>query len=130
MSPMIGAAAVSLSSFTVCMNALRLNLFNVHDDSHDKPLKKRALPEEKKTVPTVEEAPAAEEKTETLLIEGMMCEHCEASVKKALLKIDGIENAEVSHTAGTAVITLSKDVDETVIKEAIEDRDYKYLGIE
>ena len=204
MSPMIGAAAMSLSSFTVCMNALRLNLFNVHDDSHDKPLKKRALPEEKKTVPTVEEAPAAEEKTETLLIEGMMCEHCEArvkkalekidgiieanpdykkgtavirtdreidpdliresiededytyigkegenremtktvkiegmmcehceaSVKKALLKIDGIENAEVSHTAGTAVITLSKDVDEAVIKEAIEDRDYKYLGIE
>ena len=204
MSPMIGAAAMSLSSFTVCMNALRLNLFNVHDDSHDKPLKKRALPAEEKTVPAVEEAPAAEERTETLLvegmmcehcearvkkalekidgiieakadhqkgtvmirtdrdidsdlireaiededytyigkegenremtktvkIEGMMCEHCEASVKKALLKIDGIESAEVSHTAGTAVITLSKDVDEAVIKEAIEDRDYKYLGIE
>jgi Cu2+-exporting ATPase len=70
------------------------------------------------------------EMTKTVKIEGMMCEHCEASVKKALLKIDGIENAEVSHTAGTAVITLSKDVDEAVIKEAIEDRDYKYPGIE
>ena len=68
--------------------------------------------------------------TKTIRIEGMMCEHCEATVKKALLKIDGVSNAVVSHVAGTAVVTLEKDVDNAVLKEAVEDRDYEVLGIE
>jgi Cu2+-exporting ATPase len=129
MNPMLGAAAMSLSSFCVCMNALRLNLFNVHDDSHDKPLKKRALPAEEKTVPENEEAPAAEEKTETLLVEGMMCEHCEATVRKALEKIEGVEKAEVSHVEGTAIVTLSREVADEVLKQAVEDRDYEVKEI-
>lgn len=126
MSPMIGAAAMSLSSFTVCMNALRLNLFNMHDASHDRPLKHRALPDTESVVPQE----TAETKTETLLIEGMMCEHCEARVKKALEKIDGIREAKADHTKGTAVIVTEKDIDPQLIREAIEDADYTYIGIE
>ncbi len=212
-NPMWGAAAMSLSSFTVCMNALRLNLFQVHNASKDRKLKKRALPEadhqdvvvvensvngktttcpltyhktisvegmmcehcqmrvqkamlkldgilEAKanhengtveitytTLPSVEEFQKAmeeagytfvrieekeEEKkmTRTVKIEGMMCEHCEANVKKTLEGIDGIESAVVSRETGTAVITESKEVDASVIQKAIEDKDYKFVGIE
>ena len=123
MTPMLGAAAMSLSSFTVCTNALRLNLKNIYDSSHDRKNKNEIKIED---IILKEE----ENMTKTIRIEGMMCEHCEATVKKALLKIDGVSDAVVSHVAGTAVVTLEKDVDNAVLKEAVEDRDYEVLGIE
>ncbi|MBQ1303924.1 MAG: heavy metal translocating P-type ATPase [Erysipelotrichaceae bacterium] len=123
MTPMLGAAAMSLSSFTVCTNALRLNLKNIYDRSHDRKNEKEIRIED---IILKEE----EKMTKTIKIEGMMCEHCEATVKKALLKIDGVSDAVVSHVAGTAVVTLEKDVDNAVLKEAVEDRDYEVLGIE
>lgn len=130
MNPMWGAAAMSISSFTVCMNALRLNLFRVHDASKDKKLKYRALSDQV--------AQSAEEKIEEnkgeekmkVKIEGMMCGHCEATVKKALEAIDGVESAEVSHEKNEALLTTSKDVPEDVIKAAVEAKDYKFCGIE
>ena len=130
MNPMWGAAAMSISSFTVCMNALRLNLFHVHDASKDKKLKHRALSDQV--------AQSAEEKIEEnkgeekmkVKIEGMMCGHCEATVKKALEAIDGVESAEVSHEKNEALLTTSKDVPEDVIKAAVEAKDYKFCGIE
>lgn len=208
MNPMWGAAAMSLSSFTVCMNALRLNLFNVRSSSRDKKKKMTALPdwdtisgkqssEEKtkaaggKAVVLVEgmmcencenhvkkaleslpfiTGARADHKTgrvsityssqpdeaamkqvlakadyeykgilfpkeetnmkETVKIEGMMCNHCEMTVKKALEALDGVEKADVSHTKGTAVLTLDKAVAEGDIKKAIEDKDYTFKGIE
>ncbi len=120
-NPMWGAAAMSLSSFTVCMNALRLNLFQIHDASKDKPLKKQALKEE-----NIE---GEINMKETVKIEGMMCSHCEASVKKALEGIDGVESAEVSHESGTAVLTLTHEVDDSIIKKTIEDKDYTFVSI-
>ncbi len=120
-NPMWGAAAMSLSSFTVCMNALRLNLFKIHDASKDRPLKKQALKEE-----NIEGESTMKE---TVKIEGMMCTHCEASVKKALEGIDGVESAEVSHESGTAVLTLTHDVDDSVIQKTIEDKDYTFVSI-
>ncbi len=119
-NPMWGAAAMSLSSFTVCMNALRLNLFKVHDASKDRPLKKKAK----------EETEGETNMKETVKIEGMMCTHCEASVKKALEGIDGVESAEVSHESGTAVLTLTHDVEDSLIQKTIEDKDYTFVGIE
>ena len=118
MDPMYGAAAMSISSFTVCMNALRLNLVKVHDSSHDKKIKfkKKNSKEEK-------------EMTKTITIEGMMCGHCEATVKKALEGIDGVREATVSHEKGTAVVDLTADVDNAVLKKAVEDKDYKVTGI-
>lgn len=204
MNPMWGAAAMSLSSFTVCMNALRLNLINVHDGSHDRKRKMISLPQEalkkeeegekkaeKKAVVLVdgmmcencenhvekaleslpfitsasadhttgrvdityssqpdEEAmknvlakadyeykdiifPKEEkEMKETVKIEGMMCNHCEMTVKKALEALDGVESAEVSHEKGTAVLTMDKPVADGDIQKAIEDKDYKFVGIE
>ncbi|MDD6154326.1 MAG: heavy metal translocating P-type ATPase [Eubacteriales bacterium] len=129
-NPMLGAAAMSISSFTVCMNALRLNLFNIHDASKDRVIKRKNDYNEE--VEEVEEAPETgageEEMTKTINIEGMMCEHCEATVKKALMGLDGVEDAQVSHEAGTAVVTLSKEVPEDEMKEAVEAKDYKVLG--
>ncbi|MBQ3375593.1 MAG: heavy metal translocating P-type ATPase [Erysipelotrichaceae bacterium] len=124
MTPMLGAAAMSLSSFTVCSNALRLNLENIYDASKDKASKNKTI--------KIEDIELKEEETmtKTIRIEGMMCEHCEATVKKALQKIDGVVSAEVSHVAGTAIVTLEKDVDNEIMKTAIEDRDYTVLGIE
>ncbi len=200
MNPMIGAAAMSLSSFTVCMNALRLNLFDLHDSSKDKPLQKKALPADEpvqkeaekaaetmnlpvrgmmcehceatvekalRAVEGVQEAkadhtagmvhlvlngpadPAAlraavtgagyemddlQEKEEimkkVLHVEGMMCEHCEATVKKALEAIDGVESAAADHNANTASVTLSREVADDVLKQAVEAKDYKVTGIE
>ncbi len=120
-NPMWGAAAMSLSSFTVCMNALRLNLFQIHDASKDKPLKKQALKEE-----NIE---GEINMKETVKIEGMMCSHCEASVKKALEGIDGVESAEVSHESGTAELTLTHEVDDSIIKKTIEDKDYTFVSV-
>ena len=117
LNPMFGAAAMSLSSFCVVSNALRLNLFKLHDAGKDKKIKKKHHKEET----TMEK---------TMKIEGMMCGHCEAAVKKALEAVDGVASAEVSHTSGTAVVTLSKPVDNAVLKKAVEDKDYKVTSIE
>ena len=134
MNPMIGAAAMSLSSFTVCMNALRLNLFKLYSTARDKAGKKAddALPAvirelEEKNRENNERKKQNMEKT--VKIEGMMCPHCEASVKKALEALDFVEAAAASHESGTAVITLCGDFDEAKVKEAIEGRDYKYFGV-
>jgi Cu2+-exporting ATPase len=121
MNPMWGAAAMSLSSFCVCMNALRLNLFKVHDATKDRPLKSR----NNKTSDEEED----EEMTKTINIEGMMCEHCEATVKKALESLDGVSAAEVSHEKGTAVVEMDADVADDVLKKAVEDKDYKVVSI-
>ena len=116
MNPMLGAAAMSLSSFCVVSNALRLNLFNLHDASKDKKIK----------VKTKE----TKEMEKIINIEGMMCQHCEASVKKALEAIDGVESAEASHEAKKAVVTLSKDVDNALLTKAVEDKDFTVLSVE
>lgn len=113
MSPMLGAAAMSLSSFFVCMNALRLNTFSMHDASKDIKRKKK----EKKTM------------EKTLEITGMMCGHCEMAVKKALEAVDGVESADVSHEKGTAVVTLSKEVSNDILKKTVEDKDYTVTSI-
>ncbi|MBR1757943.1 MAG: heavy metal translocating P-type ATPase [Lachnospiraceae bacterium] len=132
MNPMWGAAAMSLSSFCVVMNALRLNLFKVHDASKDKRLKHAVIPNENgHLLPENMNSTEGEQMmTKTLKIEGMMCEHCEATVKKALEKLEGVESAVVSHEAGTAVVTLSADVADEVLKEAVEAKDYEVKGIE
>ena len=124
MKPMWGAAAMSLSSFTVCMNALRLNLFNMHDASKDKELKKKALPYTEEVRPAIEE----ETMTETYLIGGMMCEHCEARIQKALAKLEGVKSVRADHTAGTAVIETVKQTDPDEVRKAVEDQDYEYIG--
>ncbi len=134
MNPMAGAAAMACSSFCVCMNALRLNLVDIYDSSKDRVartgLHKYA---ELQAAGNTAESDAADNKedemTKTISIEGMMCAHCEATVKKALEALEGVSNAEVSHEKGTAVVTLSSDMDDAVLTKAIEDRDYKVTGI-
>ena len=137
MNPMIGAAAMSLSSFTVCMNALRLNLFDLHNAAHDKPMRNRkaiSIPEATIApqpaacpVPPMQDESASLQKT--VRIEGMMCEHCEHAIQTALEALPFVEKAEASHEAGTAVITLSGPIDEAAIKKAVEDEDYEYISI-
>ncbi|MBQ1343705.1 MAG: metal-transporting ATPase, partial [Firmicutes bacterium] len=129
MQPMYGAAAMALSSFFVCMNALRLNLVDPHDAKHDriqKPITAEALAQ------IVAAETIKEEKTmkKTLKVEGMMCGHCEARVKKALEAIAGVESAVADHTAGTAVVTLSAEVADETLRAAVEAEDYKVLGVE
>ena len=124
LNPMLGAAAMSFSSFCVVTNALRLNLFHMRDPSRDRPGKTiAALPEES-------QQERKEDKTmeKTMKIEGMMCPHCEARVKKALEAVEGVEQAQVSHVSGTAVVTGSADNE--ALKAAVEAADYKVLGIE
>ena len=117
LNPMFGAAAMSLSSFCVVSNALRLNLFKLHDAGKDKKIKSKKHHQEENKM------------EKTMKIEGMMCGHCEAAVKKALEAVDGVASAEVSHTSGTAVVTLSKPVDNAVLKKAVEDKDYAVTDI-
>ena len=127
LNPMFGAAAMSLSSFCVVSNALRLNLFNMFDDSKDKPLRgKNLLPD---NIQVIDEKMEDNKMNKTISIEGMMCEHCEASVKKALEAIEGVESAAVSHKDGKAVVTLSSEVSDDALKTAVEAKDYKVTGI-
>ena len=132
LNPMFGAAAMSLSSFCVVTNALRLNLFNMHDAKKDKKLKNPAIIKElvdnNKTNHNQENKEIGTMK-KTMKIEGMMCGHCEATVKKALEGLDGVASAEVSHEAGTAVVEFSTDVADDVLKKTVEDKDYKVTAI-
>ena len=116
LNPMFGAAAMSLSSFCVVTNALRLNLCKVYDSKRDKKIKQIKESEEKNM-------------TKTLNIEGMMCGHCEARVKKALEALDAVDEAVVSHTDGTAVVTLNAEVSDDLLKETVEAQDYKVTSI-
>ena len=116
LNPMFGAAAMSLSSFCVVTNALRLNLFRIHDPSKDHKIKHHK--KEKQAM------------TKTMKIEGIMCGHCEARVKKALEALDAVELAEVSHVTGTAVVTLKAPVADEALKAAVEAQDYPVLSIE
>lgn len=165
MKPAVGALAMSFSSVTVCLNALRLNLFKPFNAGHDKRIKKKNADynddwivsaeaingktptdgAETEEVETTNNAIVSDannsafknnnqekenqEMTKTMKIEGMMCEHCEMTVKKALEALDGVENAEVSHEKGEAVVTLSKDVDDGALTKAVMDKDYKVLSV-
>ncbi len=166
MNPMVGAAAMSLSSFTVCMNALRLNLFRVHDASHDRPLRSRKKADtdesgfqKQENVPEsaadstgmqMETESAADgtgmqmetgtaavttakggdtQMEKTVQIEGMMCAHCEATVKKALEALDFVEEAVPSHEENRAVLKLSGAFDEEAVRKAVEDKDYTFAGV-
>ena len=125
LNPMFGAAAMSLSSFCVVTNALRLNLCRVYDPKHDR----KAKPDRKDKT---DKANESEEKsmTKTMNIEGMMCCHCEARVKKALEALDAVSEAAVSHESGTAVVTLSSDISDEKLKETVEAEDYKVTSIQ
>lgn len=125
LNPMFGAAAMSLSSFCVVTNALRLNLCRVYDPKHDR----KATPDRKSKTDKSNES---EEKsmTKTMNIEGMMCGHCEARVKKALEALDAVSEAAVSHESGTAVVTLSSDISDEKLKETVEAEDYKVTSIQ
>ena len=123
LNPMFGAAAMSLSSFCVVTNALRLNLIKIYDTGKDHIYKKKSSKNKNKTTK------GDKTMTKTMNIEGMMCGHCEAAVKKALEAVDGVTEAVVSHENGTAVVTLSKEVDNDVLKKAVEDKDYKVTAV-
>ena len=117
MNPMVGAAAMSLSSFTVCMNALRLNLFNIYNKSADKKIK---------NIKTIKEENKMEK---VIIVEGMNCGHCEARVNEALKKVDGVLDAVANHDLNEVKLSLSKDVDENVLKEAVVNAGYDYKGV-
>ncbi len=120
LNPMFGAAAMSLSSFCVVTNALRLNLFKMYDSRKDKKIKNTIKIKNKGDNSNMKK---------TLKIEGMMCGHCEARVKKVLEKFPQVDNAEVSHEKGTAVVTLNSDISDTELKNAIEEQDYTVVSI-
>jgi len=134
LNPMLGAAAMSLSSFCVVTNALRLNLFDAGDRKKSGPDKTTSSLQggADAAAPDNNTINESEEKLmqKTMKIEGMMCPHCEAAVKKALEALEGVDAAEVSHEAGTAVVSMSAEVADAVLKEAVEAKDYKVTGIE
>ena len=135
LNPMFGAAAMSLSSFSVVSNALRLNFCRLHDASKDKKIKSAIIKDTIKTSDSEEESEMESGKegttmTKTMKIEGMMCGHCEARVKKVLEALAEVDSAEVSHEAGTAVVTLNSDVSDEVLKKTVEDQDYKVTSIQ
>ena len=119
MKPVYGAAAMALSSFCVCMNALRLNTVKVYDDRHDRKIKPRRIK-------------SKEEKTmeKTINIKGMMCNHCEMTVQKALEALPQVDSAVVSHEKGSAVVTLNAPVDDAALKKAVEEKDYEVVSIQ
>ena len=149
MKPMYGAAAMALSSFFVCMNALRLNLVKVHDPSHDRKIRQSTPAtsspasggeyekSSRKSTESISSAPggnetvdgASSQSLKTIRIDGMMCEHCEACVRKALEALDGVDSAVADHRAGTAVVRLSAEVPDELLKEAVEAEDYTVLSI-
>lgn len=118
LNPMFGAAAMSLSSFCVVTNALRLNLLNVHDSSKDRKIKQNNIKKEVKDM------------TKTIKIEGMMCPHCEATVKKALEALEQVNEATVSHKESKAVVTLNAEISDEMLKTTVEEKDFKVIGIE
>ena len=137
LNPMFGAAAMSLSSFCVVTNALRLNLFKMYDASKDRKRKMKKVETAENTVSDIvltdkNESENKEETkmTKTMKIEGMMCGHCEAAVKKALETLEQVDTAEVSHEAGTAVVTLNSEISNEVLKKTVEDKDYTVTAIE
>ena len=135
LNPMFGAAAMSLSSFCVVSNALRLNLFDVHSTKHDRAPKNAASLPAALTQPAVDENKESSIKEDsamkkTLKVEGMMCGHCEARVKKALEALPEVAEAVVSHETGTAIVTLNADVADDVLKKAVEDQDYPVIDIQ
>ena len=129
LNPMFGAAAMSLSSFCVVSNALRLNWFKLRDPRHDQKRRGRRPGKQPARPQTTDQREELSMKR-TIKIEGMMCPHCEARVKKALEALPGVTQATVSHEAGTAVVTLSEPVEDEALKKAVEEQDYTVVGIE
>ena len=129
LNPMFGAAAMSLSSFSVVSNALRLNLFKLYDARHDRKAHGRGNSDADKNIKNIIDTKENKTMKKTVTIEGMMCGHCEMHVKKALEALDGVIAAEVSHEAGTAVVTLSGNVSDDTMKKAVEDQGYKVTAI-
>lgn len=132
LNPMFGAAAMSLSSFCVVTNALRLNLFQMHNARRDKKVKKQIsssiFTDIRADVATSDQEDGSVKKQ--LKIEGMTCSHCEGRVKKALEAVDGVKEAVVSSQTGTAVVTLTADISNAVLKKAVEEEDYTVLAVE
>ncbi|MBQ1207402.1 MAG: HAD-IC family P-type ATPase, partial [Lachnospiraceae bacterium] len=138
LNPMFGAAAMSLSSFCVVTNALRLNLFRIHDTGKDKPLRKNRNVLVESPIDDIINEQTIEDEYNTevvnmekiMKIEGMMCGHCEARVKKVLEKLPEVDEAVVSYVEGTAVVKLNAEVDDAVLRQVVEDQDYAVLSVE